>query len=53
MSRIGLIDVDKTGFPNIALGKVATYHKGLGDEVIAFFGLDSDDVEWYEVEELK
>ena len=33
MSKIGLIDVDKTGFPNIALGKVATYHKSLGDEV--------------------
>lgn len=23
------------------------------DEVIAFFGLDGDDVEWYEVEEIK
>lgn len=34
MAKIGLIDVDKTGFPNIALGKVATYHKGLGDDVV-------------------
>ncbi len=23
------------------------------DEVIAFFGLDGDDVEWYEVEEME
>ena len=33
MSRIGLVDVDNTGFPNIALGKIATYHKSIGDEV--------------------
>lgn len=25
--RIGLIDVDGHGFPNIALMKVATYHR--------------------------
>lgn len=34
MSRIGLVDVDNTGFPNIALGKIATYHKSIGDEVV-------------------
>lgn len=32
--RIGLIDVDNTGFPNIALGKIASYHKSLGDDVM-------------------
>ena len=34
MAKIGLIDVDNTGFPNIALGKIATYHKSIGDEVV-------------------
>ena len=34
MSRIGLVDVDNTGFPNIALDKIATYHKSIGDEVV-------------------
>lgn len=33
MARIGLIDVDKTRFPNIALGKIAAYHKAQGDTV--------------------
>ena len=31
--NIGLIDVDKTRFPNIALGKIAAYHKLKGDTV--------------------
>lgn len=31
--NIGLIDVDKTRFPNIALGKIAAYHKLQGDTV--------------------
>ena len=33
MAKIGLIDVDQTSFPNIALGKIARYHKAAGDEV--------------------
>ena len=35
MSRIGLIDVDGKGsaFPNLALMKIAAYHKSIGDEV--------------------
>lgn len=33
MAKIGLIDVDQTSFPNIALGKIARYHKVAGDEV--------------------
>ena len=33
MTKIGLIDVDQTSFPNIALGKIARYHKAVGDEV--------------------
>lgn len=31
--RIGLLAVDKTKFPNIALGKISAYHKSQGDEV--------------------
>lgn len=31
--RIGLIDVDHTSFPNIALMKISAYHKQRGDEV--------------------
>lgn len=34
MARIGLIDVDRTGFPNLALMKISAYHKALGDEVV-------------------
>ena len=35
--KIGLIDVDGHNFPNIALMKIAAYHKSLGDNV-----------EWYD-----
>lgn len=35
--KIGLIDVDGHNFPNLALMKIAAYHKSLGD-----------DVEWYD-----
>lgn len=31
--KIGLIDVDRTNFPNLALMKIAAYHKQQGDEV--------------------
>lgn len=31
--NIGLIDVDNTRFPNLALGKIAAYHRSLGDSV--------------------
>ena len=31
--KIGLLDVDYTGFPNIALGKICRYHKSKGDAV--------------------
>lgn len=34
--KIGLINVDNTKFPNIALGKIAKWHK-----------MKRDDVEWY------
>lgn len=33
MARIGLIDVDGTSFPNIALGKIARFHALQGDNV--------------------
>ena len=35
--NIGLIDVDSHNFPNLALMKISTYHKNLGDSV-----------EWYD-----
>lgn len=31
--KVGLVDIDNTGFPNIALGKLAAYHKRQGDTV--------------------
>lgn len=31
--RIGLVDVDGHNFPNLALMKLSTYHKRLGDTV--------------------
>lgn len=33
MIRIGLVDVDNTSFPNLALGKIARHHKAMGDDV--------------------
>lgn len=33
MNRIGLVAVDKTNFPNLALGKLAAWHKLHGDSV--------------------
>lgn len=32
-NNIGLISVDGHHFPNLALGKIAAYHKSLGDNV--------------------
>lgn len=33
MSEIGLIDVDSHNFPNLALMKIARYHRNMGDNV--------------------
>jgi len=33
MAKIGIVDVDSTSFPNLALMKIAAYHKSLGDVV--------------------
>ena len=33
MSKIALYDYDKTKFPNLALMKISTFHKQIGDEV--------------------
>ena len=33
MTRIGLIDCDRTKFPNLALMKLSAYHKAQGDNV--------------------
>ena len=39
--KIGLIDVDNTGkFPNLALMKIAGYHKAKGDRV-EWYGANS------------
>lgn len=43
MRRIGVIDVDGHHFPNLALMKIASYHKGVGDSVEWYNGL-----EWYD-----
>lgn len=37
--RIGLIDVDRTSFPNLALMKISAYHKRRGDSVEWWNGL--------------
>jgi len=37
--NIGLIDVDKTSFPNLALMKISAYHKARGDRVEWWNGL--------------
>lgn len=31
--KIGLIDCDHTGYPNLALMKISSYHKANNDEV--------------------
>jgi len=41
--KVGLIDVDGHNFPNLALMKIAAYHKKLGDSVEWCIGLDSYD----------
>lgn len=38
--RIGLIDVDGRNFPNLALMKIAAYHKSKGDEVQWYMPFD-------------
>lgn len=37
--KIGLIDVDKTNFPNLALMKIAAFHKSRGDQIEFWNGL--------------
>ena len=41
--KVGLIDVDSKGFPNLALMKIAAYHKKRGDHVEWCMGLDTYD----------
>lgn len=41
--RIGLIDVDSHNFPNMALMKISAYHKGRGDHVEWWNGLQHYD----------
>ena len=37
--KIGLIDVDSKNFPNLALMKISSYHKKLGNDVSMYFHL--------------
>ena len=32
--RVGLVDLDRTGFPNLALMKLSAWHKAQGDDVV-------------------
>jgi len=34
---IGLLDLDATGFPNLALMKLSAWHKAQGDEILVPF----------------
>jgi hypothetical protein len=36
--RIGLLDLDRTGFPNVALMKLSAWHKAQGDDVTLLRG---------------
>lgn len=36
--KVGLIDLDRTGFPNLALMKLSAWHKAQGDAVTLFRG---------------
>lgn len=45
--KIGLIDVDGHNFPNLALMKIASYHKAQGDDVEWYSWLNSS--EWYDI----
>lgn len=36
--RVGLIDIDRTGFPNLALMKLSAWHKAQGDDVTLLRG---------------
>ncbi len=42
--KIGLIDVDSHGFPNLALMKISAYHKMRGDEVEWAFPMATYDI---------
>lgn len=43
--KIGLIDVDGHRFPNLALMRIAAYHKSIGDQVEWWFG----DLVYYDI----
>ena len=38
MAKIGLVDVDGHNFPNLALMRIAAYHKAQGDQVEWWLG---------------
>jgi len=42
--KVGLIDLDNTGFPNLALMKLSAWHKQKGDEISLNFPLDGVDM---------
>lgn len=43
MATIGLFDVDRTGFPNLALMKLSAWHRGQGDTVLPLNSLRDAD----------
>jgi len=42
--KIGLIDLDRTGFPNLALMKLSAWHKAKGDEIVFNIPLLKSDI---------
>ena len=42
--KVGLIDLDTKGFPNLALMKLSQYHKSKGDEIVFKFPLLEADI---------
>lgn len=45
MTKIGLIDVDGHNFPSIPLMKISAYHKKLGDKVVWYSGVLTQDLD--------
>ena len=42
--KIGLLDVDGFGYPNLALMKISAWHKSRGDTVEKWMAIDKYDV---------
>lgn len=42
--KVGLVDLDRTKFPNLALMKLSAWHRRQGDEVVFNYPLDQADI---------